>query len=123
MSDRVLTNIHEIWTMPRTNLDEEYRIQTEVVIYYFDAEWGNASGECMGEPCWLPVYDSPVPLKTGQRLAIDGVVIPQRERFVWNKTRIRVLDEHVDLKAEEVADLGKNPAGLEGSSGVGYRPG
>lgn len=111
---RVLTNIAEIWGLPRAHADEEYRIQTEVLIYFVDAEWGNASGECLGTPIWLPVFDSPIPLKAGQRLAIDGVIIPDRERFVWNKTRIRVLEENVPLKAEAVSDLSQNPRAMSG---------
>ena len=109
----VLTNIDEIWNVPREHRNEEYRIRTEMVIYYFDAEWGNASGECLGISRWLPVFDSPMPLKAGQRIAIDGVIIPQRERFVWDKTRIRILEENVDLKAETVSDLSHNPQGLK----------
>jgi len=73
--------------VPHEHQDEEYRIRTEVVIYYFDAEWGNASGECMGTPRWLPIDSSPIALKAGQRVAIDGVIIPQREQFVWTKPR------------------------------------
>jgi len=110
---QVLTNIGEIWSMPREHRDKEYRIRTELVIYYFDAEWGNASGECLGIPRWLPVYDSPIPLKAGQRVAIDGVIVPQRERFVWDKTRIRILEEDVGLKAEPVSDPSKNPQALK----------
>ncbi len=112
VANRVLTNIAEIWGVPHEHQDEEYRIQTEVLIYYFDAEWGNASGECMGIPRWLPVDNSPIALKAGQRVAIDGVIVPQREQFVWSKTKIRVLEENVPLKAEPVSDLGKNPQAL-----------
>ena len=112
-STKVLTNIAEIWSMPHEQRDEEYRIQTEVVIYYFDPEWGNASGECLGIPRWLPIDNSPIPLKAGQRVAIDGVIVPRREQFVWDKTRIRILEENVELKAETVRDLSKNPQELK----------
>ena len=112
MATGVLTNIGEIWTMSHEHRNEEYRIRTEVVIYYFDAEWGNAWGECMGNPRWLPIDASPIALKAGQRVAIDGVIVPQRERFVWAKTKIRILEENVELKAETVSDLGKNPQEL-----------
>ncbi len=109
----VLTNIAEIWTVPRAQADEEYRIKTEVVIYFNDTEWGNASGECLGTPRWLPIFDSPFPLRAGERVAIDGVIVPQRERFVWDKTRIRILEDKVPLKAETVSDLSKNPQELK----------
>ena len=108
MATQVLTNIAEIWSVPRARADEEYRIKTEVLIYFVDTEWGNASGECLGTPGWLPIFDSPLPLKAGQRVAIDGVIIPERERFVWDKTRVRILEENVPLKAEAVSDLSQN---------------
>jgi hypothetical protein len=110
----VLTNIAGIWGVPRAQADNEYRVKTEAVIYFTDPEWGNASGECLGTPQWLPIFDSPFPLKAGERIQIDGVIIPSRERFVWNKTRIRVLEERVPLKAEPVSDLGGNPHALSG---------
>src|ERR1017187_10222389 len=113
MTTGVLTNIAEIWSVPREHRNEEYRIRTEMVIYFFDAELGNASGECLGIPRWLPIFDSPTPLKAGQRVAIDGVIVPQRERFVWDKTRIHILEEKVELKAEAVSDLGKKPQELK----------
>jgi signal transduction histidine kinase len=110
----VLTNIAEIWNVPREHQDEEYRIRTEVVIYYFDPEWQVAWGECQGIAGWLPISDSPIPLKAGQRVALDGVVIPLRQRFVWAKTRIRILEEKVGVKAETVLDPGSNPKELKG---------
>ncbi len=108
MNTRVLTNIAEIWNLPKEHQEEEYRIQIELVIYYFDPGWNNVWGECLGIARWLPISDSPVPLKAGQRVAIDGVIVPLQQRFVWNKTRIRILEENVQIKAETVSDLGKN---------------
>src|SRR5581483_8035884 len=84
----VLTNIYQIWTLPRDVRSMPNRIQTEMVVYFFDSEWNNAWGECQGVPAWLPIADSPTPLKPGQRLAIDGVILPMRERFDWSRTRV-----------------------------------
>ncbi len=113
-STSVLTNINQMWTVPQEHAGEEFRIRTEMVIYYFDAEWGNASGECMGIPQWLPIDKSPIPLKAGQRVAIDGVIIPGRQQLIWDKTRIRILEENMPLKAETVRDAGKNSHELNG---------
>ncbi len=113
VSDRVLTNISEIWEMPPEHKGEEFRIRTEMVIYYFDTIWGNAEGECLGTPRWLPIFDSPIPLKAGQRIAIDGIIVPQRERFVWDKTRIHILEENTPLKALPVSDLAQNSQELK----------
>ena len=113
-STTVLTNITEIWTVPPEHRNEEYRIRTEVVIYYFDSSWNNAWGECLGIRTWMPISDSPIPLKAGQRVAVDGVIVPQRQAFVWDKTRIHILEENVGLHVEPVSDPGKNAQEFKG---------
>ena len=110
----VLTNIYQIWTMPLAEKQQPHRIRTEVVIYSFDPEWQNAWGECQGETAYLPIADCPVPLKASQRVAIDGVIVPIRERFVWDKTQVRILEDAVPLKGEIVPNLDVNPKELKG---------
>jgi hypothetical protein len=114
MAERVLTNIYEIWTMPHQQKSQPYRIRTEMVIYYFDSEWNNAWGECEGIPAYLPIFDCPTPLKPGQRIAIDGVIVPIRERFIWDQTRVRILEDAVPLKPEMIRNLSDNPKALKG---------
>jgi two-component system, cell cycle sensor histidine kinase and response regulator CckA len=112
VSPPALTNIAQIWEIPANQRTNEFRIRTEMVIYFIDPEWGNASGECMGTQRWLPIFDSPYPLMAGERIAIDGVIVPQRERFVWNKTHVTILQKDVPLHAETVTNLSGNPNGL-----------
>jgi signal transduction histidine kinase len=99
--------------MPAQDREKLYPIRTEVVLYYFDAEWNNAWGECQGMPAFLPLSDCPTALKSGQRVAIEGVISPARERFIWDKTRVRVLEEGVKLKGEPVEDLVKRSLDLQ----------
>lgn len=111
--ERVLTNISEIWGLSRDIRKIPHRIRTEVVIYFFEAEWNNAFGECQGKPTWLPIADSPLPLKPGQRVSIDGVILPMTEKILWDQTRIRILEEGVPLNAEPVAEPSRNPQELK----------
>jgi signal transduction histidine kinase len=112
MAAPVLTDLAQIWSVPHDRVNEEFRIKTEIVVYFDDTEWGNASGECEGTPRWLPIFDSSFPFKSGERVAIDGVVVPASERFVWSKTKIHVLAENVPLVAQTVTNLEKNPQDL-----------
>jgi len=114
MADRILTNIYDIWTMPSQQKNQPYRIRTEMLIYYSDSEWNNTWGECEGIPAYLPISDCPTPLKPGQRIAIDGVIVPIRERFIWDRTRVQILDDAVPLKPETIRNLKDNPRGLKG---------
>jgi PAS domain S-box-containing protein len=113
MAAGVLTNINQIWAIPHDHANEPYRIKTEITVYFDDSEWGNASGECFGNPSWLPIFDAPYPFKAGERVAIDGVIIPERERFVWGQTKTRILQENAPLTAITVTNLDENPDRLK----------
>lgn len=108
VASRILTNIVEIWEMPRPERNQTYRMQTEVNLYYFDAEWNVAWGECNGRPTYLPVADSRRNLRAGQRIAIDGLIVPVRERFIWDESSIQVIAEEIELKPKVIRDLTAN---------------
>jgi hypothetical protein len=104
----VLTNIKQIWDVSGEAAREPQRIKTEVVIYYCDPNWNCAWSECEGKVTFLPIFDSPVPLQAGQRVAIDGLALPFRQRFVWDKTSVQVREQGVQLKPLELADLSRS---------------
>ena len=110
----MLSNIKQIWDVAGEAAKQPQRIKTEVVIYYFDADWNCAWGECLGKLTYLPIADSPMPLKAGQRVAIDGLVLPSNVRFLWDKTRVQVLEEGVLPQALEISDLSSQSADLAG---------
>ena len=112
LPERALTNIFEIWQLPKTEQAVPHRIRTEVVVYYFDADWGVAFGECHGTPAYLPIADSKTPLKPGQRIALDGVIRPLEQSFVWDKTQVRVLEDKVALKPVAIQSLSSNSKDL-----------
>ncbi len=112
VAGQVLTSIQQIWAVPHDRADKEYPIKTEFTVYFDDSEWGNASGECDGRPSWLPIFDSPFPFKPGERVAIDGFIVPARERFVWSKTKIHVLQENIPLTAQTITNLDDHPEQL-----------
>jgi signal transduction histidine kinase len=101
----VLTNIMQIWDVTGEAAQRPQRIQTEVLIYYFDADWSVVFGESRGRRTFIPISDCPTPLTPGQHVAIDGMVIPANQRFLWDQTKIQVLAEDALPRAVEVTDL------------------
>ncbi len=101
----VLTSINQIWDVTGEAAQRPQRIQTDVLIYYFDADWGVAFGECRGKTTFIPVLDCPTLLKPGQQIAIDGMVVPLHQHFLWDQTKIRVLAEDALPRPVEVSDL------------------
>lgn len=108
----VLTNISQIWQIPQGRGNKPHRIRTEVLVYYFDTEWDVAWGECQGKPTFLPIADCPTLLKPGQRVLLDGFVEPARERFVWARTQVRVMEEGIALHPRPVSNLATHPMDL-----------
>jgi two-component system, cell cycle sensor histidine kinase and response regulator CckA len=84
-----------------------------VVLYYFDPEWSATWGECGGIPAFLPISDCPTMLKSGQRVLIDGVIIPSQQRMLWDQTRVRILEEGVARPARAISSLSENPTELK----------
>jgi len=101
----VLTNIMQIWDVTGEAAQQPHRIQTDALIYYFDANWSVVFGESRGRWTFIPISDCPTPLKPGQHIAIDGMVIPSSQRFLWDQTKIQVLAEDALPRAVEVSDL------------------
>jgi two-component system, cell cycle sensor histidine kinase and response regulator CckA len=110
----VFTNINQIYEGSLEQRSQPHRIQIEVVLYYSDPEWGAAWGECGGVPAYLPIFDCPTPLNSGQRVFIDGVIIPSQQRMLWDQTRVRILEEGVDQPAQTITNLSENPMALKG---------
>ncbi|MGA2555372.1 MAG: hypothetical protein ABSG04_03775 [Verrucomicrobiota bacterium] len=107
-SPLLLTNISEIWGVTGPAAQQPQRIRAEAVIVFYDVDWTVAFGLCEGKLTYLPIGTSKLPLKTGQRILIDGWVVPQREAFSWDKTKITVLEENVPLRVIPVTSLRTN---------------
>jgi len=109
----VLTNITQIWEVPSHQRDLPYRIRTELTIYYHDPDWDVAWGECNGLATYLPLAGLKKRLLPGQRVALDGIIVPRAERPTWEQTRLSIVAENVELKATVVTNLLDNPNQLK----------
>lgn len=109
----VLTNILQIWEIPPQYRDLPHRVKTEVTIYYHDVDWNVAWGECNGVATYLPFSGLQTQLSPGQKVALDGVVVPRTERFIWEQTQLTILANGVELKATHVTNLLYKPAELK----------
>ncbi len=113
LAEPILTNIMQIWEVPVQERDLPRRMRTEVTIYYHDPEWNVAWGEWNGIPTFLPLAGLKQRLTPGQRVLLDGVILPRAERFIWDRTQINVTGENVELEPKPVVRLDKNPQQLK----------
>ncbi len=103
-------SLQQIWDLPRDARDSERRIRFEATIYYFDREWNVVWGECAGKPTVLPMGNAPITLHQGDRILLDGVIIPSQQRFLWDKTRIDILEHDSTLAPQPIPNLIDQPA-------------
>ncbi len=62
--------------MPAEQRQQRHPIRIELVAYYYDPSWRLLWGECNGAYSYWPVTGMPLPLRSGQRVRIEGTVIP-----------------------------------------------
>ncbi|HVR34595.1 MAG TPA: response regulator [Methylomirabilota bacterium] len=89
---QVITDIKEIWSVEMAQVDRAIRIRTEILIYYFDPAWKVAWGASQGEGAYMPIGDCPVALRPGQKVEIDGWIVPSKQQVLWDRTEVRVVD-------------------------------
>ena len=104
----LLTSFNQMWTLTGEVAQKPQHIRAEAVLLFYDADWMVAFGVCDGRFNYLPIATSKLPLRAGQRILLDGSVIPAREVFSWDKTQVKVLDENVPLPATFTSFLNRN---------------
>jgi len=108
-TNEILTRIQQIWEAPPETRAQPHRIRFEALVYYFDSEWNVAWGECDGKPTVLPLGNAPKAIQAGDRILIDGVVIPERQQFIWSQTRMEILERGVQIEAQPIPNLVDRP--------------
>src|SRR5664279_524601 len=55
LSELVITNMNELWTLPPEEKNQMHRIQMELLIYYCDTNWNVFWGRSDGLATFLPL--------------------------------------------------------------------
>ena len=104
-SGEVITNIMSIWTIPVETRSYLHRLKTELGLYYVDPQWNVAFGECAGMPTYLNLSDCPVQLAAGDRVSLDGFILPAREHIEWERTSLRIVGRGIEFASVTVPNL------------------
>jgi len=98
LSKLVITNMNELWTLSPEEKTQLHRIQMELLVYYCDPSWNVFWGNSDGLETFLPLRGIPVSLKVGDKILIDGQVLPVNEEVLWDKTSVKILSESNEVK-------------------------
>ncbi len=98
-SDIVITNMNAFWTIPPEEKSQVHRVRMDLLIYYCDTNWNVFWGNSDGLDTFLPLRGIPVSLKSGDKISLDGQVLPVNQEFVWDRTAIKILSESNEIKS------------------------
>jgi PAS domain S-box-containing protein len=99
VSDTVITSMAGLWTLPPAEKSQSHPIRMELLMYYCDTNWNVFWGRSDGLDTFIPLRGIPVALKTGEKIAIDGQVLPVNEEFLWDRTSVKILSESNEIKS------------------------
>jgi len=105
MGETVITNLAQFWALPQAEKNLLHRIQVELLIYYCDTNWNVFWGRSDDLSTFLPFRGLPKALKFGEKIFIDGLILPVNQEFLWDKTSIKTLSESNEI--ESVSTRGK----------------
>ena len=88
-SDTVITNMAGLWRLSPAEKSRSHPIRMELLMYYCDTNWNVFWGRSDGLDTFIPLRGIPVALKTGEKIAIDGQIIPVNEEFLWERTSVK----------------------------------
>ncbi len=92
VSPMVVTSFEQIWQMTEAETKEWHRLRMEYVIYYYDPLWQAMWGRSGEADSYLSVGSKPFPIKPGQRILVEGLILPAKGMNV-DEPKVTVLAE------------------------------
>src|SRR6478735_12534456 len=87
-----ITGIAGFWELNDAEKQKPHPVRMELIVYYYDPAWSLLYGEVDGAPSYLPVRGRAMPIKNGQKVLIEGTVVPATG-FDSDYVKVTVLAE------------------------------
>jgi PAS domain S-box-containing protein len=104
-----ITSAADFWGLNNIDNDREYLLKARIDVLYYDSVWNVLWATWDGVGCYLPPGTKPLPLKSGQRVELDGFVLPGRQQILWERTSIRVIDDALKFDYAPMPDPLERP--------------
>jgi len=88
----VITTAGEFWNLSDAEKRKSHPVRMELTVLYYDAQWTLFWAESAGQGAYLPVRGQPLPIRTGQRVRLEGTAVPA-EGLAGELIKVTVLDE------------------------------
>lgn len=93
-SPAVMTNVGEFWNLTEAEKQRPYPVRMELTVFYYDPPpWNLLWGDQDGAVVYLPVRAPALPIKSGQRIRLEGAVVAN-EGFDGKRVKVTVLADN-----------------------------
>jgi two-component system cell cycle sensor histidine kinase/response regulator CckA len=72
----VITSSADFWNLSEAEKKIAHPLRMELVVYYYDPSWKLLYAEASDRATYLPVQGRPLAIKSGQRVRLEGTIIP-----------------------------------------------
>ncbi|HYP15713.1 MAG TPA: hypothetical protein VEQ65_00770, partial [Opitutus sp.] len=93
----VITSVAQFWSLPESERQHWHRVNIDLLVYYYDPAWKALWGRSAGRDDFLSLGSEVFPIKSGQRILIEGSVLPAGGMSV-SQPKVTVLEESVPLQ-------------------------
>jgi hypothetical protein len=97
--ETIITNMAQFWTLPVAEKSQPQRVRMELLVYYCDTNWNVYWGNSDGMDTFLPLRGISTPLRAGDKISIEGQVLPVNQEFLWDRTSVKILSESNEIKS------------------------
>ena len=98
ISPVVISSFEQIWQMTEAETKEWHPLRLEYTVYYYDPLWQAMWGRSGEADSYLSVGSTPLGIKPGQRILVEGLILPAQGMNV-TQPRITVLADSVPVEA------------------------
>ncbi len=103
-ANTVITTLTQYWEMPPSAEGKAHPASLELLVHYYDPAWGLLWAESGGTPAFIPCVGPVLPLKSRQRVRLEGTLLPG-VGIPGDQVRITVLEEQAHLEVQPVAGM------------------
>lgn len=115
-----ITSVAEFWGVSESDKQLPHPVRMEMDIHYYDGSWNLLWARTGNETSYLPVEGKPLPIRAGQRIRLEGSVVPVRG-FDGEMVKVTVLGDaalpepvRVTGQLEKLGELNGRRVELEG---------
>ena len=92
----IITSFEGIWQIPDAEKHDARRVRLDLTVFFYDKYWNALWGRCAGTDAYLTLPEPSFPLKAGQQVRIEGLIVKANGTKI-DEAKVSLLADSVPL--------------------------